>query len=248
MNIFPKGINIIQNIKQAVNVMIEKLFSNILISRALVLILLFPYIGYLSNNNTILFNNYSEIENNDTIFSPINISQNHILTEPYLLSNINVWNRPIITDYDNNGFPDILYSNLWLNESEKGLYRSQMNSLKKWSINKINNMKYVEAYCNISGDENRDYLNHTEIEYNFDLALSESDKNGYITNITIFDTNYEFEDLIIDDIDADGDNDIVFGYSGGYVQVYENLGNGSFNPDWDKGIPDKIKNPKTWLP
>ena len=104
-------------------------------------------------------------------------------------------------------------------------------------------MKYVEAYCNISGDENRDYLNHTEIEYNFDLALSESDKNGYITNITIFDTNYEFEDLIIDDIDADGDNDIVFGYSGGYVQVYENLGNGSFNPDWDKGIPDKIKNP-----
>jgi hypothetical protein len=172
---------------------------------------------------------------------PINISDS-ILENPAIIHDMYA-HKMVVHDYDNNGFPDIIHFDGKYNEEPKGMFYIQMNENFIWNKSKINNLQYIEAYANLSGDNTPDFLHHLKIDHNNDLALSEMRANGTIVKTTTYDTNYAFSNLLIDDIDCDHDYDIIFGYRSAYVQVYENLGNGVYNVDWDNGIPDKLKDP-----
>ena len=67
--------------------------------------------------------------------------------------------------------------------------------------------------------------------------------NGSISNKYTYEKGSGFSHIMLDDVDIDGDIDLILGYSSNYVQVYQNLGDGKLNYDWDNGIPDRAKNP-----
>lgn len=167
-------------------------------------------------------------------------SSSRIFDSPELIENAQCWSWPEIFDYDDDGYPDIIYSNRFLGE-ENGLYHTQMNSAGDWTHSRINDMEHFLLYSNLTGSSSKDFLNLSAITNQMSMNLTEISVNGEILSNITFDLGDYIQDITSVDIDADGDYDVVFGYQGNYVQVYQNLGNGSFNPDWDDGIPDRFK-------
>ncbi len=166
-----------------------------------------------------------------------------IFSTPELIIDMNA-KEMIVHDYDYNGFPDIIHFDGKYNEEPKGIFHIQFDESKEWNKSKINDLLQIEEYSNLTGDDTLDFIHHVGESNNHALALSEiSDNGGIIKTIIFDDVIYPIEDLLIDDVDCDGDYDIFFAYYTGYVQVYQNLGSGKFNIDWDNGIPDKLKDP-----
>ncbi len=180
----------------------------------------------------------SERDNKDIIKT----NSTSLFLEPVLIEDMNA-RKMVLCDYDNNGFPDIIHYHKDGYNDPLGMFHVQMNKSGIWNKTKINDLAYIKAYTNLSGDDTRDFLHHTGIEYHNHLVISEMNSNGSISRTFTHDKGSGFSHIMLDDVDIDGDLDLILGYSSNYVQVYQNLGEGEFNYDWDNGIPDRAKDP-----
>ena len=176
-------------------------------------------------------------DNDFTIMSQINHNSLKILAKPVKIKDVETGSNLIVNDFDNNGYPDIIYS--YFGKTNRTQYSNSTN----WTTSMINTIGTIVQVANVTDDEYLDFIHTMRINGSSFIAISEGDKNGSLIKSNYYNILSGINDMNIEDVNADGDNDLIFSVDGNHIQIYENLGNGSFNVDWDKGIIDKLKDP-----
>ncbi|MFW3145932.1 MAG: FG-GAP repeat domain-containing protein [Thermoplasmatota archaeon] len=155
------------------------------------------------------------------------------------------WGTAEIFDLDGNGFPEIIGS--WKGGQGKsaGTFSYQLDRSGNWTKTKLNDITHLITAANLSGDACLDFINFTYKDLSVgNPCISEGNATGNVTGTYPLDRIlYGIEDFNIEDIDADGDRDFIYGSRSTYIHILRNNNSGDFIQEWESGIPDKEKDP-----
>ncbi len=168
----------------------------------------------------------------------------NIFSNPINITESIWWENIEVFDLDGNGYPEVItsrstgdYSNP---DENSGLYTVQLNRSGDWKIERINDtVQAFRGLIDIDSDGNIEIIDqvHSTIDNQVSLRISEY-VDGNLTDSGIY-SNFtnQTNEIIIGDIDSDGDYDISGATDTNNIFINRNSGGLNFRSGWDDGIP-----------